>query len=248
MTLSLYGLRARHRAEFGASPGWEGLFGPDDLALAAVPCAPALAANCTHRGARPPRKGEPLCQGIISCGACGCRIGTRYQGKNHRAYYDCMGHPHPVLPLNRRRHRGRCGHPPAADLPDQRADHSCPGRGRGSHPAAYPRAPRCPARRRTCQLRARPRRARLPPDRTGQPPGRPHAGKPLRVETGRPRRGRGGAGRYPVRPARPCPAAPNSSNSPPTCPASGTTRPPIPATARRALRAPSTSTADICPM
>jgi DNA invertase Pin-like site-specific DNA recombinase len=51
-----------------------------------------LSANCTHRGARPPREGEPLCQGIISCGACGCRIGTRYQGKNHRAYYDCMGH------------------------------------------------------------------------------------------------------------------------------------------------------------
>lgn len=51
-----------------------------------------LAANCTHRGARPPREGEPLCQGIIGCGSCGCRIGTRYQGRRQRAYYDCMGH------------------------------------------------------------------------------------------------------------------------------------------------------------
>jgi Recombinase len=51
-----------------------------------------LAANCTHSGARPARQSEPLCQGIIGCGACGCRIGTRYQGKYRRAYYDCMGH------------------------------------------------------------------------------------------------------------------------------------------------------------
>ncbi|MGW1077534.1 recombinase family protein [Streptomyces sp. NPDC002537] len=51
-----------------------------------------LAANCTHQGARPPREGEPLCQGIIGCGGCGCRIGTRYQGTNRLAQYDCMGH------------------------------------------------------------------------------------------------------------------------------------------------------------
>lgn len=51
-----------------------------------------LTANCTHSGARPPREGEPLCQGVISCGSCGGRIGTRYQGTHHRAYYDCMGH------------------------------------------------------------------------------------------------------------------------------------------------------------
>ncbi|MDJ0467140.1 recombinase family protein, partial [Streptomyces sp. H27-C3] len=51
-----------------------------------------LTANCTHSGARPPREGEPLCQGAIGCGSCGNRIGTRYQGTFHRAYYDCMGH------------------------------------------------------------------------------------------------------------------------------------------------------------
>ncbi|MBB5109881.1 DNA invertase Pin-like site-specific DNA recombinase [Streptomyces spectabilis] len=51
-----------------------------------------LTANCTHTGTRPPREGEPLCQGIISCGSCGSRIGTRYQGRYRRATYDCMGH------------------------------------------------------------------------------------------------------------------------------------------------------------
>jgi DNA invertase Pin-like site-specific DNA recombinase len=50
-----------------------------------------LAANCTNRGARPPREGEPLCQGIIGCGACGGRIGTRYHTGGH-ASYECMRH------------------------------------------------------------------------------------------------------------------------------------------------------------
>jgi DNA invertase Pin-like site-specific DNA recombinase len=51
-----------------------------------------LAANRTNAGARPPREGQPLCQGIISCGHCGRPVGTRYQGKNQAAYYDCVGH------------------------------------------------------------------------------------------------------------------------------------------------------------
>jgi DNA invertase Pin-like site-specific DNA recombinase len=51
-----------------------------------------LAANRTNTGARPPREGPPLCQGITSCGHCGHRVGTRYQGSNQVAYYDCMGH------------------------------------------------------------------------------------------------------------------------------------------------------------
>lgn len=50
-----------------------------------------LAANCTNNGARPPREGEPLCQGIICCGSCGGRLGTRYNN-NGRAYYECMAH------------------------------------------------------------------------------------------------------------------------------------------------------------
>ncbi|MEV6493380.1 recombinase family protein [Actinoplanes sp. NPDC051633] len=51
-----------------------------------------LAANRTNAGGRPPREGTPLCQGIISCGHCGHRVGTRYQARNQVAYYDCMGH------------------------------------------------------------------------------------------------------------------------------------------------------------
>jgi hypothetical protein len=51
-----------------------------------------LAANRTNTGARPPREGPPLCQCITSCGHCGHRVGTRYQGSNQVAYYDCMGH------------------------------------------------------------------------------------------------------------------------------------------------------------
>lgn len=51
-----------------------------------------LAANRTNQGARPPREGRPLCQGIISCGLCGHRVGVRYQGSVCRAFYDCMGH------------------------------------------------------------------------------------------------------------------------------------------------------------
>ncbi|MFC9331852.1 recombinase family protein [Kitasatospora sp. NPDC057015] len=51
-----------------------------------------LAANCTRSGARPPREGEPLCQGVITCGSCGGRFGTRYQGRKGRAYYECMSH------------------------------------------------------------------------------------------------------------------------------------------------------------
>ena len=50
-----------------------------------------LAANCTNQGARPPREGEPLCQGIIACGSCGGRIGTRYHTGGH-ASYECMRH------------------------------------------------------------------------------------------------------------------------------------------------------------
>jgi len=51
-----------------------------------------LAANRTNSGARPPREGVPLCQGIIGCGACGGRVGTRYQGRQARGYYECMSH------------------------------------------------------------------------------------------------------------------------------------------------------------
>lgn len=49
-----------------------------------------LAANNTKGGARPPREGTALCQGIISCGVCGGRVGTRYDRGDTRATYTCQ--------------------------------------------------------------------------------------------------------------------------------------------------------------
>lgn len=46
-----------------------------------------LAANRSSAGARPPREGGALCQGIVHCGACGHAMSTRYNGDH--AYYDC---------------------------------------------------------------------------------------------------------------------------------------------------------------
>lgn len=43
-----------------------------------------LTANCTHQGARPPREGLAVCQGIITCGSCGRPMTTRYH-RNGRA-------------------------------------------------------------------------------------------------------------------------------------------------------------------
>ena len=47
-----------------------------------------LAANLTQAGARPPREGHALCQGIIYCGSCGHRMSTHYRD-NGFAYYEC---------------------------------------------------------------------------------------------------------------------------------------------------------------
>ncbi|WP_351237591.1 recombinase family protein [Streptomyces sp. NPDC002133] len=47
-----------------------------------------LKANCTHDGARPPREGLALCQGIIACGSCGRPMTTRYH-RGGRAAYEC---------------------------------------------------------------------------------------------------------------------------------------------------------------
>jgi DNA invertase Pin-like site-specific DNA recombinase len=47
-----------------------------------------LAANRTTTGARPPREGSALCQGIIGCGSCGARMATNYRN-NQRPSYEC---------------------------------------------------------------------------------------------------------------------------------------------------------------
>jgi excisionase family DNA binding protein len=51
-----------------------------------------LRANCTHGGARPPREGTALCQGILLCGGCGRPLSVRYQDR--RARYDCSHSRH----------------------------------------------------------------------------------------------------------------------------------------------------------
>ena len=50
-----------------------------------------LAANRTHDGARPAREGEALCQGIMQCGSCGMRMGTRYRSAGHISYQCAEG-------------------------------------------------------------------------------------------------------------------------------------------------------------
>src|SRR5918994_540447 len=45
-----------------------------------------LAANLTNAGARPPREGHALCQGIIGCGSCGRPMTPRYHRNGHAAY------------------------------------------------------------------------------------------------------------------------------------------------------------------
>ena len=47
-----------------------------------------VAANLTNAGARPPREGPALCQGIITCGSCGRPMSTRYH-RNGLAAYEC---------------------------------------------------------------------------------------------------------------------------------------------------------------
>ena len=49
-----------------------------------------MAANQTSAGARPPREGSALCQGIIYCG-CGRHMAVHYQ--DGRAYYKCRARP-----------------------------------------------------------------------------------------------------------------------------------------------------------
>jgi len=47
-----------------------------------------LAANRTNAGARPPREGLALCQGIIWCGSCARQMSTRYH-RDGQASYEC---------------------------------------------------------------------------------------------------------------------------------------------------------------
>ncbi len=48
-----------------------------------------LATNRTNAGARPPREGSALCQGIITCGSCGKPMRTNYHTADQRPSYEC---------------------------------------------------------------------------------------------------------------------------------------------------------------
>jgi DNA invertase Pin-like site-specific DNA recombinase len=48
-----------------------------------------LAQNNTRKGARPPREGQAICQGIVRCGACGGSMTTLHRREG--SYYEC-GH------------------------------------------------------------------------------------------------------------------------------------------------------------
>ena len=67
-----------------------------------------LATNRTNTGARPPREGAALCQGIIICGGCGRPMDVHYVDR--RPHYDCPG-PAPITSGPRR--ATRCGLSPS---------------------------------------------------------------------------------------------------------------------------------------
>ena len=131
-----------------------------------------LAANRTNTGARPPREGSALCQGIIACGSCGKPMRTNYH-TDQRPAYEC----------SRRADRHTtptCRSVAAATVDDAVAERLLaalnPTRGRagagrrrrGRRPTPPPRSRRR-TRRRACPLRGRPRRTRLPRRRAREP-------------------------------------------------------------------------------
>src|SRR6266481_6184331 len=58
-----------------------------------------LAANRTNAGARPPREGSALCQGIVFCGACGRSMQVRYQDRYPRNECSHSRADHVATPL-----------------------------------------------------------------------------------------------------------------------------------------------------
>ena len=134
-----------------------------------------LAGNRTNTGARPPREGIALCQGIIACGSCGKPMRTNYHS-DQRPAYECSGRADRLT-------TSTCRSVAASTIDDAVAArllaalHPTRGRARagrrrrGRRPAP-PARPRRRTGRRTRPLRRRPRRTRLPRRRTGKPFGR----------------------------------------------------------------------------
>ena len=207
-----------------------------------------MAANQTSGGARPPREGSALCQGIIYCG-CGRHMGVHYHDDG-RAYYACRAR-------SDRQATPDCQHASAAAVdaavtqalftaiaPDELA-------------LAIAAAGEVTARRhrvtRAAELAAE--RARYQADRaeraflrlrTGEPPRRPHPGNPV-GSTAPPSSPTPKPPWPPSSPARP--RSPNPASSPKprhACPASGTRPPPATRTANGCC-APCSATSPSCP-
>ncbi len=192
-----------------------------------------LAANRTNAGARPPREGCALCQGISVCGSCGKPMRTNYH-TDQRPSYECSSRADRLTTPT-------CRSVAAATVDDTVArvllDALTPGQvalalsaadevtGATSASAAPPSslpnapvttqtgpsAPSTPASRRTGWSPA----AWKPAGRPGSPP----SPRPSRRWT------------RPVNPCHRCPAGLTWRNSPPTCPACGTPRQPATRTA-----------------
>ena len=115
-----------------------------------------LAANRTNAGARPPREGTALCQGIVICGSCGRPMSTRYAGGN--PYYECA-RPAPTTsppptaarcapPRSTRRSPARCWAPwPPTSSPSTPRPARCrrPAPSRRPPPERRPERPRTPS-------------------------------------------------------------------------------------------------------
>ena len=182
-----------------------------------------LAANRTNAGARPPREGSALCQGIIACGSCGKPMRTNYH-TDQRPAYECS---RPRRPAHHRRPAGPSPRPPwttavterllaalnptevalalaaADEVTDRRpARQAGPPNSRSNAPATRPigpNAPSTPSSRKTGWSPA--------PWKPGGRPNSPPSPTPSRP--------------WP-RPGTRCrryPAEPNWRHSPPTCPA-----------------------------
>ena len=191
-----------------------------------------LAANRTNDGARPPREGGALCQGIIVCGSCGKPMRTSYH-TDARPSYECSRADRLTTPACRSVAAATVDGAVAGALldaltPDQvalalsAADEVAAGTSGSAGPPSSPSNAPATTPTGPSALSARSSRRTGWSPAAWKPAGRP--GSPPWPKLSR-------HWRPPPTRCRPCPAGPSWRNSPPTCPACGTPRPPAARTA-----------------
>ena len=192
-----------------------------------------LVANHTAAGARPPREGTALCQGIIGCGSCGKPVMTNYH-TDQRPAYECSSRRDQLTTPSCRSVAAACVD---AAVAGALLDALTPGQVALALSAADEVAGRHQRASRAAELAVE--RARYDADRaerafcpssrkTGWSPApwRP-AGRPGSPPSPKPSR----RSRPPRTRCRRCPAGTTWRNSPLTCPPCGTRPPPAPGTA-----------------